>query len=178
LADARLAGEGDADRATVVVHIDVELLAEGTGAAVMEDGPALARETARRLVCDCRWQPVVHGPDGRPAGVGTTQRTVAPWLVRQLRHRDQGCVFPGCGRTRWVQAHHRVHHADGGPTTLDNLELLCLAHHHLVHEGGWRITRPPGGSARFYRPDGRPYTTGPPPLAADLRRRLHGDDAA
>jgi hypothetical protein len=29
--------------------------------------------------------------------------------------------------------------ADGGPTDLSNLVLLCLRHHIAVHEGGWRL---------------------------------------
>lgn len=33
----------------------------------------------------------------------------------------------------------------GGPTELSNLALLCWHHHHLVHEGGWRIEREAGG---------------------------------
>jgi hypothetical protein len=31
------------------------------------------------------------------------------------------------------------HWADGGPTTLDNLILLCRRHHRLVHEEGWTL---------------------------------------
>jgi hypothetical protein len=34
---------------------------------------------------------------------------------------------------------------DGGPTDLDNLALLCRAHHRAVHEGGWQLTRGPDG---------------------------------
>jgi len=53
--------------------------------------------------------------------------------------RDAGCRFPGCGRTRWLQAHHIEHWAHGGPTALPNLILLCQHHHQCVHEGGWRL---------------------------------------
>jgi hypothetical protein len=49
-------------------------------------------------------------------------------------------------------AHHVVHWADGGPTSLDNLLLLCRRHHRLVHTGfGLELA---GGRAVFSRPDG------------------------
>ena len=65
------------------------------------------------------------------------------------------CRFPGCERKRWIQAHHLVHWADGGGTTLDNLVLLCHAHHRLIHKGGWRISGHPGRDLRFHDPTGR-----------------------
>jgi hypothetical protein len=34
----------------------------------------------------------------------------------------------------WTDAHHVVHWADGGPTALGNLVLLCRRHHRLVHD--------------------------------------------
>src|SRR5205807_9920853 len=33
-------------------------------------------------------------------------------------HRDQTCRFPGCGRKKWLKAHHLVHWARGGGTDL------------------------------------------------------------
>ena len=36
-------------------------------------------------------------------------------------------------------AHHIKHWADGGPTRLDNLALLCRAHHTVIHQTGWQI---------------------------------------
>ena len=38
---------------------------------------------------------------------------------------------------------------------MDNLVLLCTAHHHLVHEGGWSVSRAEDGDLRFAAPDGR-----------------------
>jgi hypothetical protein len=35
--------------------------------------------------------------------------------------------------------------ADGGPTSLDNLALLCRRHHRTVHERRWQLTRRPDG---------------------------------
>ena len=41
----------------------------------------------------------------------------------------------GCHQTHHLKAHHLIHWADGGPTDLDNLILLCQFHHTAVHEG-------------------------------------------
>jgi len=65
-----------------------------------------------------------------------------------------GCRFPGCG-VRVGQGHHIRHWANGGPTTLSNLALLCRRHHRAVHEEGYGVERLPDGTLRFRRPDGR-----------------------
>ena len=70
--------------------------------------------------------------------VQTTGATSPFTPVRQIRHRDRGCRFPGCERTRWTHSHHRIHWAQGGPTDLDNLITLCPHHHRLAHEAAGR----------------------------------------
>ncbi len=70
-------------------------------------------------------------------------------MRRALRSRDQGCRFPGCTNTRFVDGHHIKHWADGGETSLDNLVLLCRHHHHLVHEGGFVCEKDGDGEVRF-----------------------------
>jgi len=52
-----------------------------------------------------------------------------------------------------------VHWAKGGGTDLDNLILLCHAHHRLIHEGGWRTSGHPGRDLRFHDPTGRALRT-------------------
>jgi hypothetical protein len=37
---------------------------------------------------------------------------------------------------------------------MDNLCLLCSHHHHLCHEGDFRLWRDDGGELVFHRPDG------------------------
>src|SRR5690606_19265631 len=69
--------------------------------------------------------------------------------------RDRGCRFPGCGRTRFVDAHHVEHWSAGGETSLANLMLLCSAHHRLVHEGSFSIAKDYRDRWFFRRPDGR-----------------------
>jgi hypothetical protein len=54
------------------------------------------------------------------------------------------------------QGHHVRHWAQGGPTTLTNLVLLCRRHHRAVHEDGYQVARGPDGTLEFRRPDGRP----------------------
>jgi len=84
-------------------------------------------------------------------------------MVRQVRYRDRGCRFPGCGTRRFTEAHHIVWWRRGGRTDLDNLLLICSFHHKLVHELGWRIERDRGGTVRWFRPDGIRYRAGPLP---------------
>jgi uncharacterized protein DUF222/HNH endonuclease len=175
LASARLAADGDADRATVGVHIDAAVLAGADGMAELDTGAAVSSETARRLACDARWYVVADGPDGTPVGIGRVSRQVPAWLSREVKHRDLTCRFPGCNRTRWLAAHHLVHWGQGGPTDLDNLVMICGTHHRLVHEGGWKISGDPNGDIVFIAPDGRNLTQGPPPLRDEIKQRLRGD---
>ncbi|MFO0729164.1 MAG: HNH endonuclease signature motif containing protein [Myxococcota bacterium] len=63
-------------------------------------------------------------------------RTVTPALRKAVRARDGGrCVVPGCTHLRFVDIHHLVPVAMGGPHTLANLVSLCTAHHQRLHEG-------------------------------------------
>jgi len=61
--------------------------------------------------------------------------------------------------------HHIRHWAQGGPTTLSNLALLCRWHHRAVHEEGYQVDLEPDGTLRFRRPDGRLLPDVPPPVA-------------
>ncbi len=105
LAGISVGRDTDADRATVVVHVDHDALV-GDGAAELEGGVALDPAVARRLCCDARIQVMAHGRNGGGFGVGRTARSVPPWLQREIRRRDRGCRFPGCNRTTGVAAHH------------------------------------------------------------------------
>ncbi|HEY5189013.1 MAG TPA: DUF222 domain-containing protein [Solirubrobacteraceae bacterium] len=141
------------DPCEIVVHVDADTLAGGDGAAHLDDGPAIAPETARRLGCDAALVRVIER-DGQPLSVGRRTRTIPPALRRALRSRDGGCRFPGCTHRRFLHAHHIHHWARGGETRLDNLVQLCSHHHRLVHEGGFSVGRGPGGSLAFRRRDG------------------------
>jgi hypothetical protein len=152
VAQAALAAtdEPGLERARLVVHVDADALAaDGRGRSELEDGPVISPETARRLGCDAEVVAQIER-DGLPVSVGRKRRTVPPALRRLLEARDEdNCCFPGCERSRHLQAHHRKHWAHGGETSLDNLVLLCFHHHRLVHEGGYTIEEDARDGIRF-----------------------------
>jgi hypothetical protein len=156
LAALRLGADPDPDRATVVCHIDAAVLSPGDGIATIDGEMPVCAETVRRLVCDGRLQGVVHDEHGEPIGLGTVARVVTPALRRIVLERDRGCVWDGCSNDKWLHAHHVLHVADGGPTHVDNLVMLCGTHHRYIHEGGWKMFGRPGRDLRIVRPDGTP----------------------
>jgi hypothetical protein len=129
-----------AERHLVVLHVDPGTLEEGgePGRSELEDGTRVSAETCRRLACDAGIVRAEATADGAAPRVGARTRTVPPLMRRALGLRDRGCRFPGCG-SRFTDAHHVRHWADGGPTQLDNLLLLCDTHHRLLHEGRFRV---------------------------------------
>ncbi len=154
------------ERYQVVVHVDASVLADPDqpGQSVLEGGVRVSAGTSRRLACDASRVVMRHDSDGRVREIGARTRTIPPALRRALQHRDRGCRFPGCGLP-FGQGHHLRHWAEGGPTTLSNLALLCRRHHRAVHEEGYQLDRQPDGALRFRRPDGRPLPEVPSPAA-------------
>jgi len=143
------ASAGTSENYRVTVHVDRSALTEGRGRA------GLPIESVRRLACDAETVVIVEDDDGQPLSVGRKTRTVPTAIKRALWARDRGCRFPGCGKRRFVDAHHIQHWAAGGETALGNLLLLCTRHHRLVHEGGFRLEKDYRDCWFFKRPDGR-----------------------
>src|SRR5207302_10081164 len=144
------------ERYQVVVHVGAAVLpdADQPGQSVLERGARVPAGTSQRLACDASRVVMRHDRDGRVVEVDARTRPIPPALRRALHHRDRGCRFPGCG-VRFGQGHHIRHWAQGGPTTLSNLAMLCRRHHRAVHEEGYGLDRQPDGELRFRRPDGR-----------------------
>jgi len=93
-----------------------------------------------------RLPPTLAGAPTTPLDLGRSTRVVSSAQRSALAVRDGGCVVAGCHRPlAWCEAHHVWHWLDGGPTDLDNLALLCRAHHRAIHDGGWRLIRGPDG---------------------------------
>ncbi|WP_408897426.1 DUF222 domain-containing protein [Nocardioides sp. R1-1] len=103
-------------------------------------GARLSATAVRRLACDADILSAVLGGQGQVLDVGRTQRLVTPALWTALVARDRHCAFPGCTRMPLAcDAHHITHWADGGPTDLDNLVMLCRHHHTLIHQTPWAV---------------------------------------
>ncbi len=169
------------ERHQIVVHVDAETLRDGTaGRCEMEEGPALAAETVRRLACDCSAVMLVENEQGEPLNVGRKTRSIPPALRRALNARDRGCRFPGCTHSRYVDHHHVRHWAQGGETKAKNLVTLCRFHHRKVHEGGVVVQVLDDGAFRFVKADGRAFDSFVPARdgsTADWAQLLlqHGD---
>ena len=152
------------ERYQVVVHVDAAVLEDpdASGQSALEPGAHVSAETSRRLGCDASRVVMRHDPDGRVVEVGALTRTIPAALRRALHYRDRDCRFLGCGLPLG-QGHHIQHWANGGPTTLSNLALLCRRHHRAVHEEGYQVERLPDGELRFRRPDGKLLPDAPSP---------------
>ena len=151
----------------IIVHLEPERL--GNGLADPGNSPdnhvcslecgeshfSLSSATARRLTCDASLVPVLEDGDGNVLNIGRKTRAIPPAISRALRIRDQGCRFPGCTQSRYVDAHHVQHWCDGGETSLDNLITLCRYHHRLLHQEAYTIVNGAGGEFAFVKSDGK-----------------------
>ncbi len=150
-----------AERYQVTVHTEMSTLEEnGEGGRSELDGVRVSAETSRRMSCDASVVHMMHR-DGQVVSVGRKTRTIPPHLRRALEERDRGCRYPGCG-SRFTEAHHVKHWADGGETSLANTVLLCRRHHRLVHEGGVRMALDAKGQAVFFTRGGKMLASVPP----------------
>ena len=77
--------------------------------------------------------------------------------------RDRTCVFPECRRRR-VDLDHIVPFDLGGPTSADNLAMLCRRHHRAKTHSAWRYDSPEPGVYHWTSPSGATATV-------DRRRR-------
>ena len=153
------------ERPHVTVTVGLAALEARRGAGDLRDTGVVMAEDARRIACDAMVTRVVTRGRSEPLDVGRQTPVVPTALRPAVGVRDRGCRFPGCDRADgWCDAHHVIHWADGGPTSLANLVLLCRRHHRLVHErfglrmlDGRPVFTRPDGSILMARPeDGRP----------------------
>jgi hypothetical protein len=147
---ATIAGE----RPHVTVTVDLESLERRIGRRCeLDEAGRIPAEDARRIACDASVSRVITVAPSSPVEIGRRTPVVPAALRRAVVVRDGGCRFPGCDRPPgWCDAHHVLHWADGGETSLDNLVLLCRPHHRLVHER-FSLAIEEGRPA-FRRPDG------------------------
>jgi hypothetical protein len=153
---------GGGPRPSLIIKVELDTLAgiDGAPAGELEWGGTIPMETVRRMACDSAITRITSLGELEQE-LTHAARTVPPSTRRALVARDGHCVFPGCDRpSPWCDGHHLIFWGDGGPTKLENLGLVCGAHHRKVHEEGWTLARK----------DGR-WIASPPPFSVMPRAR-------
>ncbi|HEX4015174.1 MAG TPA: DUF222 domain-containing protein [Frankiaceae bacterium] len=166
-----------AGREAIVVGIDYESLKSAVGMGSTSSaagGSPLPAAAIRRMACDADVIPAVLGSESQVLDLGRRSRLASPSQRMAVVLRDGGCVFAGCDLPpSFCQVHHRDHWIDGGCTDQCNLDLLCLRHHHLCHEGGWRMSIGPDAQRTpYFHPPrgGRPLKGQRRPMIPSPRR--------
>jgi hypothetical protein len=150
-------------RPHLIVTVTGQAFTAGKGLGITASGEHLSAAAVRRISCDADLTAIRLDTNGVPLSMGRSRRTVSPQQWQALVVRDRGCVFPSCDRpAAWCDAHHLWHWAEGGPTELENLALVCGRHHEAIHHGGWEIA---------LAADGRPELRPPPWRDPDRRPR-------
>jgi hypothetical protein len=142
----QLQGLKGSERCQVMLHVDINTLRQYGQAPSLalercnfDDKHWILPTTAKRLCCDASLVTVLEDERGRVLNIGRRTRTVPASINRALGIRDKTCRFPGCCESRYVDAHHIEHWADGGETSLANLVTLCRYHHRQLHRGSFSI---------------------------------------
>lgn len=159
-------------RPHVSLVLDLEALEGRAGwRCELDHTGAISPETARRLLCDAELSWLIVDSDSVPLNMGRSVRTATPAQIRALAVRDSGCTWKGCDRPpAWCDAHHILPWAEGGPTDLGNLRLLCRRHHVLIHRKEPN-TGPPPDERRPPSRVRRPHTRAAPPVGAGAQPR-------
>jgi 5-methylcytosine-specific restriction protein A len=154
-------GEVNGERPNLVVTIKLEDLENRARGALLHTGENLTPAQLRRIACDADLIPVVLGEHGEPLDIGRADRRIPLRTRRAVAARDGGCAHPGCDRPpSWCEVHHVIEWQHGGRTDVDNLVMLCCAHHDQVHSTEWTIDMSTG-KPKFI----------PPPWMSDLWAR-------
>ena len=136
----------------MIVHTDLDrlLYGDGYGHASIEGVGPISAEVARRLACNAHITLSFDAPDGTSLDQKQLERDPSEAQRIEIRRRDNGCRFPGCGCKNVTDVHHIVWASKQGRTVMSNLLTLCVAHHSRVHELGWKMdgdARPRCGSS-------------------------------
>ena len=147
-------GRGFGPKAQLCIVMDVTYLATNgeRGRCEIPGVGAIARSELERLGCDPEIYGILFDERGLSLHHGRKTRRVSPQQWRVLLARDRGCVICGAHPNR-CQAHHVKYWSLGGLTDIDNLVMLCHAHHRWVHDNEITLRRGPNG---WHAPAGLP----------------------
>jgi hypothetical protein len=132
-------------------------------------------ETVRRWACIGTVTPVIVGADGVRLLLGRETR-----LANRAQRRALRAFYRTCALCETPFEHTQMHHVtwytlQDGLTDIDNMVPLCRRHHHLVHEGGWKLHLAVDRTLTVTKPDGTTIHAHPdrgPPDGDRVARRL------
>ena len=136
---------------------------------------AVPAMTAWALAAGGTWRRLVTDPaSGTVLDVGRTRYRPPVGLADLVRARDKTCVFPTCQTpASRCDIDHLTAWSQGGTTSLDNLVVLCEAHHRLKHTPGWALTRNnTSGTLSWHTPDKTIYQRHPDGTITRLPKRV------
>ena len=165
-------GRGFGPKAQLCIVMDVTYLATNgeRGRCEIPGVGAIARSELERLGCDPEIYGILFDERGLALHHGRKTRRVSPQQWRVLLARDRGCVICGA-HPNWCQAHHVKYWSLGGPTDIDNLAMLCHAHHRWVHDNEITLRRGPNGWHRPLPPEADDSTIHDPNDEAEGQRQ-------
>ena len=153
----------------VVVHAPLAALIDDAGestalAGELEHHGLIDCDMVQRIACDATIAVAIDDDVGHTMYEGRAKRFPTEAQRREVIRRDRHCRFPGCTNVTFTNVHHIVPWKPGGRTDLDNLVLLCLHHHGLVHRNGWTMSGNANEELTIVSPDGRVTTSRPSPV--------------
>jgi hypothetical protein len=157
---------------TVIVTVPAAVLANvdetGTETASLHGYGPIDPELARHIASKApSFLKVLTDPATGDVLEVTGRYRISTALRQALIVADEHCRYPGCGRrAARCELDHTEDWATGGISTASNLAHLCSGHHHLKHQTGWKVARPPKARPKsrdldWESPRGRIHTTKP-----------------
>jgi hypothetical protein len=136
----------------VVVTATLADVESGAGGETL-DGRQVSGADLDRLLCTSPVAGLIFGARGEALWLGKKVRLASSAQRSAVAVRDRHCTFPGCHRDAdRCDVHHLVEHANGGPTDVDNLALLCVRHHYMVHDHRWTWSGTAGPTLHWHPP--------------------------
>lgn len=191
---ARATGQETAQGVPVEVQLvmtDRTLLAGAGDPAHVPGYGTVPSAWARQLVAPSRRAPVwlrrlyTHPDDGSLVSMDSTRRVFDGALRAYVIARDGTCRTPWCDAPiRHID--HVTAHAEGGPTSAENGQGLCVRCNLVKELSGWRARslNPPGRgrhTVELTTPSGHTYRSTAPPVLPGLQREegaTANDDSA
>ncbi len=148
--------------AKLILTANWDLINQQIADARLLDGTPLTKAETLRLACDADILPSIFDTKFQTLDVGRNARSATEAQRAALIIRDKHCI--GCGKSAvWCEAHHIVPWQRGGPTSIDNLVLVCTACHHDIHDRNWKVVRCPNTGKYELQPmlDPDPFSPDP-----------------